>query len=302
MDFICIGAPRSGTTWLYHRLNELPDIELLPVKEIHYFDRDKRYVSPSNLSEAKLFKRLQNGGWLKKVIRDLIRCLINLDFKKFRWYCNYYFERYNDSWYLSLFDSSKIAGDITPAYSILEEEDIKRIKNLLPEVKIIYLLRNPIDRSWSSYKKGYIRDKNMALSNAEIVDFFKSHGTSSRSSYLQNMERYLQYFDPGQILIGFYDAIKYQPSVLLKDVVEFIGADPKNIGSHCNLNKVENFSPGKQMPEEVNLFLKTNYSGDIAMLSDKIGSYASTWIEETALDENTHYPATFLLSKTKILS
>ena len=37
-DFVCIGAPKSGTTWLYRNLNTHPSIWIPAVKELHYFD------------------------------------------------------------------------------------------------------------------------------------------------------------------------------------------------------------------------------------------------------------------------
>lgn len=37
-DFIGIGAPKAGTTWLYYQLKDHPDLWLPPVKELHYFN------------------------------------------------------------------------------------------------------------------------------------------------------------------------------------------------------------------------------------------------------------------------
>src|SRR2546423_4071056 len=37
-DFLCIGAQKAGTSWLYHQLNSHPDFWMPPVKELRYFD------------------------------------------------------------------------------------------------------------------------------------------------------------------------------------------------------------------------------------------------------------------------
>ena len=42
-DFVVMGAARSGTTWLYHRLKRHPGIFVPPIKEIHYFDIHRIY-------------------------------------------------------------------------------------------------------------------------------------------------------------------------------------------------------------------------------------------------------------------
>lgn len=76
----------------------------------------------------------------------------------------HYFDRYyhkGERWYRSLFDhcKGKIVGEITPAY-IYDEKCAERIHKLLPDVKLIAILRNPIDRAYSQFKftireKGY---------------------------------------------------------------------------------------------------------------------------------------------------
>src|SRR2546423_15689927 len=38
-DFICIGAQKAGTGWLYEQLRNHPDFWMPPMKELHYFDR-----------------------------------------------------------------------------------------------------------------------------------------------------------------------------------------------------------------------------------------------------------------------
>ena len=54
-DFLCIGAQRSGTTWLYQNLRRHPEIWMPPAKEIHYFDEREmiRSLSPSQVHVYK---------------------------------------------------------------------------------------------------------------------------------------------------------------------------------------------------------------------------------------------------------
>src|SRR5436189_2997752 len=41
-DFVCIGAHKAGSTWLYQQLDSHPDFWMPPVKELHYFDQLSR--------------------------------------------------------------------------------------------------------------------------------------------------------------------------------------------------------------------------------------------------------------------
>ena len=66
-------------------------------------------------------------------------------------------------WYRPLFthDKCKCLGEITPAYAMLSKVHIEEIRDINPSLKIIYILRNPIHRAWSSAL--------MALKRAEMT-------------------------------------------------------------------------------------------------------------------------------------
>ena len=57
-DFLGIGAPRAGTTWLWTVLRQHPQIWMPPRKELHYFDRAEKYPTASHLQHERLLTRL----------------------------------------------------------------------------------------------------------------------------------------------------------------------------------------------------------------------------------------------------
>tara|TARA_B110000908_G_C10132609_1_gene392946 strand:- start:747 stop:938 length:192 start_codon:yes stop_codon:yes gene_type:complete len=59
-DFICIGAPKTVTTWLYENLKKHPDVELPYIKELHFFDEIERNV------RTNLFARFFGKHWMNK--------------------------------------------------------------------------------------------------------------------------------------------------------------------------------------------------------------------------------------------
>jgi len=151
-DFIGIGAQRAGTTWLWKNLEVHPGISLPPLKEIHYFSRSEKYLSP-NLPD-NIIKRFTNerSFWWKTQLEQVIK---KKGFRKKMWFFKYAFGSYNDRWYCDLFSDKKegqISGEISPAYSTLDVDDIKRVHSLVPDAKLIYIMRNPIDRTWSHFK------------------------------------------------------------------------------------------------------------------------------------------------------
>ncbi|MGK7895653.1 MAG: sulfotransferase, partial [Xenococcus sp. (in: cyanobacteria)] len=166
-NFICIGAERSGSTWLYKNLKKHPEIWLPPVKEIHYFD-EKEKLGSVNIWQRFFDKNSSlNRRWRRILKNQLAKQLENdsFDYQNIKWYFNYFFRPRNDQWYASLFqpDSRQKTGDITPAYSTLGIKSVAHIHKLMPDVKIIFILRNPMQRAWSHALKR-MRDRNRLIS------------------------------------------------------------------------------------------------------------------------------------------
>lgn len=280
-DFIGIGAQKAGTSWLYTRLSEMPEFQLVPKKELHYFDRNRRYMSPNLLADDNLLNRFSNEEWRTKGFRAFVKLILKRRFSHLSWYWNHYMaNRYSDEWYLSLFDSLRgVKGEITPAYSMLEEEDIRRMKDLVPEAKLIFLLRNPVDRAWSHFRFDHPKLIGKDVTEAEItriaMDFFQSEGFKKRAEYVETIRKYSHLFK-GQLLIGFYDAVKLDPIGLLKEITEFLGV-ACDVEKYCKVNKAINVSKKSKIPETVRKYLEDYYRNMMQQLSDDLGGYATNW-------------------------
>jgi len=103
IDFVVIGAQKSGTSWLFKNLKKLPDFSLLPMKELHYFDRHSKYPSTTVLLDDSLFKKLRNPDWRFRFKISFLKRIRDEGFRNIKWRLKYFFSSYNDEWYLSLF-------------------------------------------------------------------------------------------------------------------------------------------------------------------------------------------------------
>ena len=279
-DFLGIGAQKAGTTWLHARLSEMPQFFLPPVKELHYFDRSNEYPSPDQLSKTTLFSRLIKPSWTYKAIRSVLRQyrLGRPDLAK--WYRKYYFSSYTDEWYMRLFDQDdKIQGELSPAYAILKERDIEHLHNLMPHVKLIFILRDPISRAWSHFrhagKEGIGIDPTSA-SEEEILAFMESPRQVDRGDYLQTIRRYKKYFKEEQLLILFYDELLEDPTAFLSTVVDFLGGDKAEI-QYCKLDRLNNVSLERSIPERVLAHLRSVYAKPIKELAKELGHLPKQW-------------------------
>jgi len=285
IDFIGIGAQRSGTSWLYDQFEKSDQIEVFPLKEIHYFDRSTAYDSPNFLSKELLIHRLIDLKW---VIKSLM--LLRKKKKYFSWYWNFLFSNYNDAWYLSLFENiDKCKGEITPSYSILEEKDIIKMKKLLgSRTKLILIIRNPIDRAWSSYKywhRGkYVKD----LDIDHAKRFFLSNHQKLRSDYIRTLQNYKKHFD--SVCVCFFDAILDNPHELLKDIFTYLKLNKEEVDKMPSVGARVNRSKKKDMPDEIYMFLKELYNTELYKIADFFGSYSSNWIEEETVNYKANKP------------
>lgn len=292
IDFIGIGAHKSGTSWLYSCLMQLPDFSLPPIKEIHYFDRSSKYPSPNHLEKTNFIERVKNYNWTKEALITIIKHLLKGNFKRVKWYSKWYFSKYNDDWYLSLFNSFKgLTGEISPSYSILDEEDISKMYKIAPQARIIFLIRNPIDRAWSNFRfnSKFINNFDIRSVNTnDIEKFMNSKHQELRSNYIHTMENYSRIFPKNQILVCFYDAIKDNPLNLLNEIVKFIGGNTNHIEKYCNVSQKVNVSKEMEMPIAILDFLKEKYHGQIQHLAEVYGGYCSKWYSDLYEEHNVN--------------
>jgi hypothetical protein len=273
-DFICIGAPRAGTSWLYKNLNSHPDIWLPYIKELHYFDREQKYISPNFLSPSDPLKRILKFSYFKNVFHKLIIGIKNKDTTLIRWYLKFYFGYYNDKWYKSLFKegNDKIKGELTPSYSILEENDVKKVSELIPNIKIIYILRNPIYRTWSG-----IRRKNENLSFDDFKKMVNLKGFEDRINYLNNIDLWKKYFPSDNILVLFYDELYENPYNFISKIYNFLQVQNLPI---ITTSKVFS-APEKDLPFEFKKYLIGKYSNLIVQLNERYNNkYTNKWVNE----------------------
>lgn len=294
-DFLGIGAQKAGTTWLSDNLRQHPEIWMPLEKEIHYFDRSVSYPSPSFLASDSLLTRIWSKerprvDWRGKLIntikKNVGKSTQEPKWKGISWYLKFFFGRCNDDWYASLFERAgdKVKGEITPSYSILEPSDIAHIKEIMPRVKIVFIVRNPIDRVWSSIRYAAWEGGNEkldTLSPKRFANMVDREGMSLRGDYARTINNWRGLFPEEQFFIGFFDDIVHNPKQLLLSIFEFLGVEPSEEHiTHLAFEKA-NRSPHKEIPPELWLYLAEKYYPQIKTLSEMLGEHANQWRQDT---------------------
>jgi len=281
LDFVCIGAQKAGTTWLYDQLRQLDAFAVTPIKELHYFDRDPGYLSPNYVAITRFRDRLRDPKWYERVGRDIARTIRDKgSLEDFRFLWHWHRMNYSDSAYAGLFDkweAGKIKGEITPSYSILQKQDIERIYQTNSQVKIIFLLRDPIDRAWSHCR--YFKP-DVTYSIESMIEFIDGDDSSFRGDYLSTIDKYTSVFPKNQILLAYYDGLVADPQGLLSQIVSFLGGDDVDSLVLNTLSKRSNASRRLEIPEQVYQHLLAKHERQIKTLAGDYGSYAANWLAE----------------------
>jgi len=279
-DFLCIGAQRSGTSWLYKNLSYHPQIWLPPIKEVHYFSaQDKPKKRKINIYLRHLRVR----------IRDSFFDLISLNgelLEKLAWDSRYFFGKHNNDWYLSLFLPKKgqIACELTPDYAALNIEKISEIHSLNPNIKIIYIMRDPLERSWSGATKDLARRRRRYLESVpegEILEKINGRGTMLRSNHILVLKKWESIFDKKQFFIGFFEDVVDRPKDLLQRIYRFLGVSDSRIHISPNINiKVNSAGEYKSpTPWRFQVHLAKQQIDQLRELSKRFGGPANQWLK-----------------------
>jgi len=189
-------------------------------------------------------------------------------------------------WYQSLFageESGRKKGEITPAYAILPVEAIRDIHAINPALRSVYIIRNPVERAWSSAL--------MALGRAEMtideasdqwfIDHFRSAGSLARGDYEQCIRNWRSVFPSEQLLVLRHEEIRSEPLALLTQCCRHLGIDEKFFAAAGTelLGRRVFSGPGHTIRPGLLPVLREIYCPKIRSLGEYLGADLGPWLE-----------------------
>jgi len=186
-------------------------------------------------------------------------------------------------WYSRQFTpgAGKVCGEITPDYSTLSKAHVGEIKKHLPEVKVVLLIRNPIDRAWSGLRYSWKRHLGDNLQPGDIDKLMRAAMHPERllrGDYPRTLTNWETHFSASQLLYLFYDDIVQQPSAELGRVAGFLAINPAKLPRQDEDAQRVNDAPRETMPPEVRRRLRVHYEPQIAWLQNKFDRDLSHWL------------------------
>lgn len=199
---------KSGTSTLRHLLSQHADV-FIPNRELHFFCLDDITQHPDYVGPV-------DGRW------------ISLDFDRdfeanVRWYCGQFAEA----------RANQLTGEHSTVY-LASKRASERIARLLPRVKLIFLLRDPVARTYSHY--WHIVRSGSAVYDFERTLRYSPNALLTRSFYKPQVEEYLSRFPRENLMFIVFEEFIYNLKDRMEEVGRFLGLPSKidltRVGTH----------------------------------------------------------------------
>ena len=204
----------------------------------------------------------------------------------------------------------RVKGDFSNSYSFIDSRRIEFISKVMPRVKLIVLLRNPVEREWSEFVHNVTEagEKVEGLSEVEVLDRLERSALLKAGGYNAVLDKWLGYFPEDQVYIGLRDEIKREPKRLLGEVFTFLGVSTKvdwsafpyeavivpPVSKEFQLEgydpwrgvQVENYqSAANDIPAVYRDFLTEKLAPELELLAQRFGRRVAHWQEELGEEE-----------------
>jgi hypothetical protein len=189
VSFVIAGVQKGGTTALFDYLRDYADIALPDVKELHFFDDDRR-------------------DWARPDYGD-------------------YHAHFSAH-------AGQPCGEATPIYTYWPGS-LERIAAYNPAMKLILVLRDPVQRAWSHWRMEFarsvethpfawcIRQGRQRLFDADPWGHHREFSYVERGFYGEQLERVYGLFPPPQVLVLTSDILRADHGSALSEVRRFLG-------------------------------------------------------------------------------
>ena len=253
LQFIVPGAQKSGTTALHYFLKKHPQIALPDRQELHFFD-DEEIFGRGPVDYELLHRHFR--------VRGASRTGVGL----------------------ALINRRRLAGDVTPSY-LYWKPAMERVRNYNPQIKLIILLRNPIDRAFAHWNMQRFKDREPL----DFLDAVKEEPRriaqplsieSRRFSYVDRgfysgqLERVFNFFPREQIKLVRFEDFRDRKQEALDAIFDFLGVKRIRVTRDTDRNVVPY---ERAMTPEERKYLREVFSAEMTKLEKMLGWNLANW-------------------------
>lgn len=211
--------------------------------------------------------------------------------KELHYFCHFY--HHTLSWYAARFAGSedRVRGEITPNYAELSPRRIDVVADLLPDAKLLLMMRHPVDRAWSHAQMNVARQQNRPVESIPVAEFI-AHARSAHSldsgDYVGIVQRWTRRYPLERLWIATYDQITSEPKALLESLFEFLEVSTEVDWTSFPIDTViDRGAPGDDligvrgggsaMPAEFAAVVRDLYAPRLERIRDRFGPLVAGW-------------------------
>lgn len=211
--FIGVGAAKAGTTWLYEYLRDHREVCASPIKEMHYFDC--KYQPQDTLDWNSIFaERLRKKARKSRILRGYISALFGrpqklagVDVLRERVDINDDDNAYLDFFGRRLTSAHRAFGEFTPGYAALDVASLEKVKAIHPDMKILYVMRDPVQRFCSALKSRQDSERGYSAFEQFLEELNDNDELIGQTRYDLVHKKLTRVFDRGDLFFGFYESM-----------------------------------------------------------------------------------------------
>ena len=270
---IGVGAAKAGTTWLNDYFRGHPDVFVSPIKELHYFDCifldrvgfARRWPARLASIEARIDRleknpRTEKDEELQKTLKSLTDRAEAMT-KRLEFFSDSETSHKNYINYFKHFaKKEKVIGDITPAYGTLPEAAFKAIKKLHGKRKIVFIMRDPIERYYSQLRmteRQAKRDPNKKMKTAleRFIPVLNREHRHERGNYRGTIERLEKTFKEDELFFCYFEELFTEETVKKLCAFLEIAFVPGEYGTKSNPSPKDSAIPPAMIKEAKEKFM-----------------------------------------------
>lgn len=218
-NFLVIGAAKAGTTSLHKYLAQHPEIFVPPLKK-----------------EPQFFLVWNNDDQQRQYLKEGYPEFNEIDT----------FQKYSNLFHPGI---DKVRGESSPQY-LAYPGVAKKIHNLVPDIKIIVILRDPAERAFSQYQMMKRRKREFASFATAIQEEMANGRTGlpfdqrylQWGRYAEQMHEYYRLFPASQISVHLFEELVTSTHIFLKNIFCFLNVDDQFMPSNLNVFNASTFN------------------------------------------------------------
>lgn len=200
------------------------------------------------------------------------------DFKEMHFFNHYLLDK-GWVWYADQFRQGRglTKGEGTPGYCALPPNTIRYLHKVLPDLKLIYLMREPVARAWSTAKHTFRHQQSTFENHAGPVERVSEARwqesfldvTALRSAHYQaHLQNWLAVYPRQQVFIDFYESIGSAPEDLLSRLFAFLGVKRLTDFSAFSLAQRRNEGLARGLPRDLRAWLQARFATPARVLAN----------------------------------